>query len=549
LLLGLAFGLLLLAANSADLFIARPLAAGQSLMFTLRVPGIGVYQDTIESGGATYQYVRKIFPRGSALTPEQLRLVQAVEETRRPPRPTLLLGFGLVFTLVLFLFSRYSSSDGKAGELRTQVVLVTYLGLFAVACKAFLLLTPYSAMWLPLALVVAPIALHLGWRTATLAAVAGAVLLSFHTGIDLALLFVLLGQGLSVAALAGLPTRPRGVWAGLGACAGGGMAYLTSSLLLQQPLLAGSTPPLDQGLVAALAAGPAGAILALPIRPLLGFALGIVSRGKLHTMANLDAPLLKQLASKAPGTWAHSMSMANMAEMAANAIGADALLVRVGAYYHDLGKAAQPRYFIENQDGSDNPHDELAPEVSADAIFSHVTEGVKAAHKHKLPRQVIDFIYSHHGQAVLEFFWHKNQQSKNPRQLAEDDFRYPGYPPRTRESAILSLCDAVEAASRTLEDPSTEAIRKLVWQIALGKLDQGHFDQSGLTLAELNKVMDSLVETLRSSRHGRIRYPWQDDSSPSAAAPAPGSPAWAASAEEGRERVRTRPLGMRNDKE
>lgn len=544
LLLALLGGLLLLGANTADLFLCGPITADQPLRFTLRMPGIGMYRDTIESGGGTYQYLRRIYPRHSSLTSKQAELIRAVEERRRPPRPTLVLGMALAFVLTLFFFTRYSAYDSpEAGTLRTQAVLVFYLCLFVVGGKLLLLLTPYSAMWLPLSAVVVPVAHHVGRRTAAAASVAGAFLLSLHAQVDLPLLLVLAGQGLGAALASGAGRRApvlATLGAAFGACAGGGAAYVAATFLLQQPLMDSQLPLAHQALTAALASGPAGAVLGLLFRPVLGFAMGIISRAKLHRLANLDAPLLKQLAARAPGTWAHSMTMANMAEMAANTIGGDGLLVRVGAYYHDLGKTGQPRYFIENQEGADNPHDAMAPDVSTDAIFSHVTEGVKLARKHKLPRPIIDFIYTHHGRALLEFFWHKNQQLGNPKNLDEDDFRYPGYPPQTRESAILSLCDAVEAASRTLEDNSPESIRKLVWQIALTKLDQTHFDESGLTLAELNRVMRSLVETLRSSHHGRIRYPWQqrsDETGP----PAQGNSGQAA--EESRERVHTRPLG------
>ncbi len=320
-------------------------------------------------------------------------------------------------------------------------------------------------------------------------------------------------------------------------------AFAAVSLVLRQfvPVVAGFQRPqdlvalLDSDLAGAVGGGLASGLLALVTTPIILRMLGVVSRTTLYALAEFENPLLKQIAAKTPGTWAHSLAMANMADMAANAIRADALLVRVGAYYHDLGKSVQPEYFIENQEGK-NPHDGLAPEVSADAIFSHVTEGVKLARRHKLPEAVVEFIYTHHGNGLLEYFWHKNMAAGNPKGLREEDFCYPGVPPQRPETAILALCDAVEAASRTLKDPDLDKVRQLVRQIVFTKLDQGMLNESGLTIPELQKIGQSLVETLRSSFHVRVKYPWQREeeareaSAPAAKAPAPAPAPAAASA-------------------
>jgi putative nucleotidyltransferase with HDIG domain len=245
------------------------------------------------------------------------------------------------------------------------------------------------------------------------------------------------------------------------------------------------------------------------ISPLARRAAGQVSAQELGRLANFEHPLLRRLSSRAPGTWAHSLNMANIAEMAANAIGADGQLVRVGAYYHDLGKSAEPNYFIENQTGK-NPHDEMRPEASADAIFGHVDSGVQLARKHGVPEAVVEFIYTHHATDRLEYFWHKNVKAGNKAGLGERDFCYRGMPPLSRETGILAICDAVEAASRTLEDPDVDGIRKLVRQIIFTKLEKGILDESGLSIADLRKIADSMVESVRSAMHGRVKYPWQE---------------------------------------
>ena len=247
--------------------------------------------------------------------------------------------------------------------------------------------------------------------------------------------------------------------------------------------------------------------------------VGEITQGHLTQLTELSHPLLKQIAEKAPGTWQHSLMMANLAEIAANAIGADGRLVRVGAYFHDLGKSLAPKYFIENlEPGETSPHDKLPPEVSCEAIFRHVTEGIVAARKAGLHERIVDFMHMHHGNGVLEYFWGKAKEQGNPRGLTVEDFRYPGHPPQSRETAILAICDAVEAASRTLKKPDTVAIENLVQRIVYGKLHLGQLDESGLSMSDLRRIADALRETIKHANHGRIEYPWQKEAAAAEAA-------------------------------
>jgi putative nucleotidyltransferase with HDIG domain len=177
-------------------------------------------------------------------------------------------------------------------------------------------------------------------------------------------------------------------------------------------------------------------------------------------LTDLEQPLLTKMAAEAPGSWEHARAMANLAEAASAAIGADALLTRVGAYYHDLGKTVQPKYFVENLARRASPHEELEPDVSADAIMAHVVMGTKILRDGKHPEPVVEFAYTHHGTQVVEYFWHKCQASGNPKGLTEDYFRYPGMKPQTKETAILMLVDSIEAASRTIDPPSTRSSRR-----------------------------------------------------------------------------------------
>jgi hypothetical protein len=228
-------------------------------------------------------------------------------------------------------------------------------------------------------------------------------------------------------------------------------------------------------------------------------------------LTDLEQPLLKKMASEAPGSWEHSRAMANLAEAAAAGIGADALLTRVGAYYHDLGKTCQCKYFVENLErGERSPHEDLDPDVSADAIMAHVVEGTRILREGNIPEPVIEFSYTHHGTTVIEYFWHKCLNQGNPKNLTEESFRYPGMRPRTRETAILMLIDSIEAGARTVDPPTREKFQEMVQRVIFVKLNQGQLDESGLSLSDLRTLASQITDTLCSAYHKRIRYPWQD---------------------------------------
>lgn len=523
------FGALLVATVTYDLFAVPRVPTDAPLAFTVRIPAMGTYRDTI-TGGASYQLLTIREVRGKKLDPKHARMVQAYEDLRRPPSPALLLGLSAAALLLFLLFAAYLRGQGHAGTLlRTQVALFCALLLMALAGKALLILTGWSGFWIPFVGLTMPITLTLGRRVGAATALTGAMMLSLLVPVDLPLLLVLCAEGLAASAF----VRPQGgtkaLLAGtLAATVAGLVTFAAISLLLVQyippgPLAAGHwtlEAILASDLVAAAGAPIVGGALALLISPLLARALGQLSSAQLSKLANFEHPLLRRLATQAPGTWAHSLNMANLAEMAANAIGANGQLVRVGAYYHDLGKSIEPRYFIENQTGK-NPHDDMPPDASADAIFAHVNGGVQLARSHGIPEAVAEFIYTHHATDRLEYFWHKNLKAGNALGLTETDFSYTGMAPRSRETGILAICDAVEAASRTLGSSDVEAIHKLVRQIIFSKLEKGILDQSGLSLADLRKVSESLVSGVRGAMHVRVKYPWQekDDAEQAAAAP------------------------------
>ena len=225
-------------------------------------------------------------------------------------------------------------------------------------------------------------------------------------------------------------------------------------------------------------------------------------------------PLLQELIRRAPGTYNHSITVASLAEAAADSIGARGLLVRVGAYYHDIGKMLKPGYFVENQLSGDNRHDALVPAMSTLVIIAHVKDGADLARQNSLPEQLIDFIQQHHGTTLVEYFYRQaeSQQQEDPDagEVDESSFRYPGPKPQTREAGVLMLADAVESASRVLVEPTPARIESLVEELTKKRLDDGQFDECGLTLEEVRKVGDSLVKSLTAVYHGRVKYPEQD---------------------------------------
>ena len=226
-------------------------------------------------------------------------------------------------------------------------------------------------------------------------------------------------------------------------------------------------------------------------------------------------PLLQELIRRAPGTYNHSITVASLAESAAEAIGARGLLVRVGAYFHDIGKMLKPGYFIENQGQGDNRHDALVPAMSTLVIIAHVKDGADLARQNKLPESIIDFIQQHHGTTLVEYFYRQASEKKEREdpdggEVDESSFRYPGPKPQTREAGVLMLADAVESASRVLKEPTPSRIENLVEELSRKRLLDGQFDESGLTLQEVRKIGESLVKSLTAVYHGRVKYPDQE---------------------------------------
>lgn len=251
------------------------------------------------------------------------------------------------------------------------------------------------------------------------------------------------------------------------------------------------------------------AIVVSSLLPLLEYLFGVTSYMKLLELSNLNHDLLREMLIHAPGTYQHSMVVGSLAEEAAKSVNANYLLARVGSYYHDIGKITKPEYFIENLMGGSNKHDKLNPNMSSLILISHIKDGVELAKKYKLQPGLVDFILEHHGTDLIRYFYTKAKEKEFPdiHSFKEDHFRYPGPKPQSKETAIVMLADSVEAASRTLTDPTPSRIQGLVGKIINEKFVNGQLDECDLTLKDLHNIINSFVRILNGMFHSRVNYP------------------------------------------
>ena len=248
--------------------------------------------------------------------------------------------------------------------------------------------------------------------------------------------------------------------------------------------------------------------LVYPILLLIEKVFGITTDMTLMELSDLNHPLLREMATKAPGTYSHTIQVSLLAEEAATAIGANPLLCRVGAYFHDIGKTAEADYFTENQNGK-NLHDHLQATTSGRIIADHVKRGLVIGRQHKLPEEVIDFIPEHHGTTIIHFFYDKALKTLPPEKINIEDFRYPGPKPRRKETAIVMLADSVEASVRSLTNPTEETIGQIIDTVIRKRLDENQFNESDLTFSDLERIKQSFIKTLVANKHKRIKYPGQ----------------------------------------
>jgi len=389
---------------------------------------------------------------------------------------------------------------------RSFRAVVAIAGIFAIYFVSGVLVTgldvPSAAM--PIVFVAVSISILWGGRLALLAALLACSLTVVQEPFETVETFVILMAGGSAAALSVRTFRRLAqTWVFIAVTAG------SFAVVILGFLLRGADFAFLPTLGWALGSTIAGAILAIGFVPVFEWVTGITTEQTLVGWADADRPLMRRLAVEAPGTFAHTIQAANLAEAGAGAIGANASLCRAGVYYHDVGKLVRPGHFIENQQG-DNPHDRLDPAESAAIVRDHVLEGVRLARRERVPEVLLDFIREHHGDQPIGFFLRRARQVAEAEGREAPDpsgFRYPGPRPRSRETAIAMLADSSESAARVLENPTGERLAELVDGIFASKSKQGQLDDCPLTFRDLAVLKRRFVRFLRGSHHRRVAYP------------------------------------------
>ncbi len=467
----------------------------------------------------------RIVAAGDVVTPQQRARLDALAETQGPTGGRFLFGTWLAFTAVLvvsavaFARSTIRKFAWRPGDLEAMgLVLVLVLGIGRVVGSADLALGSSAQLGLALALL-APVGggamvvrILVNSESALVWSLVAALLVGARQDGSALLATYYIVVALAAASGAGqarerLAVLRSGVQSGL---VGAGMVILLVLVRAQvNPGEAGL--PDFRGVAtlwgAALAGGIIGACFTLGVIPAFELA-GFTTDYKLLELSNLNHPLLRQLMLRAPGTYHHSVIVGSLSEAAAEAIGANALLARVACYFHDIGKGLKPQYFVENQRDSSNKHDRLSPTHSAQVIINHVRDGAALAVQYKLPRSVADHIFMHHGTGIIHYFHEKaKEQAEEGEVVDEALFRYPGPKPDSREAGIIMLADKVEAACRTIKEPSEARLRAMIQQITNAVMSDGQFENCPLTLRELYQIADSFTIVLLGIYHHRIEYP------------------------------------------
>jgi len=430
-----------------------------------------------------------------------LRNLEARDHWRRGA--ALFLVMSLLTAVVILYVARFQ--PGLAQSL-PKIGAVCALALIAVLFVLLLSQPPWFAVIIPLTLTAMILTIVYNPQFALLMSFSLALATTVALNSSLNLLLILMG-GLATAilGLGNVRTRTRLVQVATEA----GLAYL--AMTFATGLHSGQTWRLifaDAG--RNFLWGTLSGFLISGCLPLVERIFGVLTDISLLELADGSHPLLQELIRRAPGTYTHSMTVATLAEAAAEVIAANPLLTRIGSYFHDVGKMLKPHYFIENQTG-ENRHETLEPALSTLIIIGHVKDGLALAHQYQLPKPITDFIEQHHGTMLVEYFYQEairmQEQEGNGFVELEATFRYPGPKPQTRETGIVMLADSAESASRALSDPAPGSLRKLVHDNLMKRLLDGQFEESGLTLTELHRIEESLCKSLIALYHTRIRYP------------------------------------------
>lgn len=461
-----------------------------------------------------------IVAAGERITPEKYAILDKLgllksNTSQWPQFGTAIIA--LLFAFILYMFLRQNQLPQASNNMHLLMLVLifslTALGMWIVSLAQAEY--PYVGLLAPVAMGSILIAILLGQRLAYLSAVLTGILASIILNTNAEALFdffygfvAIMACFVSIFAIHRASQRSALLRAGLLAAAIGALSAVSLIVIgddftIRELLFA---------LVFAVAGGIVTAVLVIGLLPFFEVAFGILSPLKLVELSNPNHPLLRKLLTETPGTYHHSVMVGNLSEAAAEAIGANGLLCRVGSFYHDVGKTKRPGYFIENQNNMENPHNQIDPSLSKSIIIAHVRDGVEMLAAHKIPKQIRDIAEQHHGTTLLKYFYHKALKqladSDEPEKtIPEEEYRYPGPVAQTREAAIVGIADSVEAAVRSLTNPTPEQIESMIRKIIKDRLDDGQFNECDLTLKELELVAKSMKETLLGIFHSRIEYP------------------------------------------
>lgn len=471
------------------------LVVNKSAALTLKAP----YPFTFQ--GKTFQTGDVLVEKLQPVSSWHSELLRSANQQRRFPPVSVVFGYLALFAVFGFLLIYQLKILIPRDERRRRAVALIFLLtlLLVLSAKLASFYSLFSLYYLPLACAGMLVTIFVNRRVVPLAVLIAILYLAIISQFHFRLFLVLLAGGLTSGHLVRQAKKRSHLL----------LASLLVGIVQCVTLVAYSgltlAPWNPSEMWAAFLGGIASGLLALLFLPILEYLFDLTSPFQLMELADLNTPILREFFLKAPGTYQHSISVANLAEILATEIHADGLLARVGAYYHDIGKIFNPDYFIENQRG-ENPHDSMGPVASSSMVRSHVLYGERLARKLGLPQAVIDMINEHHGTATIDFFQSKSRRQESTMQ-SSSVFQYPGPKPQSKEAAILMIVDSTEAAFRVLSDPSEEKVREVVEKIVLRKFAQGQFDHTGLSVGELKSLMDTLTGVLVRSGHKRIAYP------------------------------------------
>jgi len=429
----------------------------------------------------------------------QLGLLRSESSTRVTAGALLL---SLIYVLVIAAYLYYFQREVFESE-RMLLLLCIILSLLLIPVRMFI---PISAYLVPVGAATLLLSILLNPRLAVFAGFMLALAVGILTGNDFKFMLVaFIGGMVGVYSVERIGQRSDLVKTGLAIGAANALTILTLYLAFESGSLLGTELLLD--LLYGLVSGALAAVLAVGSLPFFENSFGIITAVKLLELSNPDQPLLRQLLLEAPGTYHHSVLVANLSEAATEAVGGDSLLARVGAYYHDIGKMKRPYFFIENQFGGQNPHEKISPSLSALIITSHVKDGVELAREHKLPSVIVDFIREHHGTTCISYFFNRAAEADRGNPPTREDFSYDGPKPTSKESAVVMLADSAEAAVRALSKPTPGRIEGVIRKVIKDRLNDNQLEKCDLTLKNLDTIADIFTKILTGVFHPRIEYP------------------------------------------